>query len=191
MQSWGRRAEVRCVWLLFAIQRQKGAAHSGVCGCFSPTAESVGVNSSFCLFRLIFEHRLLHLNNFFFSLAVYFVFIGHYRVLMMTSGVPTKFFLWWELQVLKMRGRLVRLEVCFSVGWLRENCWGSYSNRSFGTSRVCTCLCSHDGLREIESCYSLLDLLARDLLQSGQIRTFLWSTALMTHARPFGLIISV
>lgn len=116
MQSWGRRAEVRRVWLLFAIQRQKRAAHSGGCGCFSPTAESVGVNSSLCLFLLIFEHRLLHLNNFFFSLAVYFVFIGHYRVLMMASGVPTKFFLWWELQVLKMRGRLVRLEVCFSVG---------------------------------------------------------------------------
>lgn len=32
--------------------------------------------------------------------------MGHDCVLMMVSGVPTKFFLWWELQVLKMRGRL-------------------------------------------------------------------------------------
>lgn len=32
--------------------------------------------------------------------------MGHDCVLMMISGVPTNFFLWWELQVLKMRGRL-------------------------------------------------------------------------------------
>lgn len=149
---------------------------------------TVGVNSSFCLFRLIFEHRLLHLNNFFFFPLG---FMRHYCAVMMTSDVPTKFFLWWELQVLKMRGRLTRLEVCVSVGWLWENCWGSYLNLSFGSSRVCRCLRSDGGLRENESCYSLLDLLACGFLQSGQIRTFLWSTDLMTHARPFGLIISV
>lgn len=81
--------------------------------------------------------------------------------------------------------------VCVSVGWLWENCWGSYLNLSSGSSRVCRCLRSDGGLREIGSRYSLLDLLACGLLQSGQIRTFLWSTALMTHARPFGLITSV
>lgn len=61
----------------------------------------------------------------FLSLALYLDFMGHYCVLMMTSGVPTKFFLWWELQDRKMRGRLTRLEVCVIVGRLWENCWGS------------------------------------------------------------------